>query len=218
MWGWTCPHPSLACQKGGGKSRRAPGQTTQCGTSFWLQRRVRLSELWVLCSEKAACGCAQEDTALGLDYCRTLVLVWPISFREVTFCSQERRELWLDAILRQRSRAQEMQASTLPSIHLLVNILGLGGSPVTLTAQSIKALVQCQAKSIPHHCSQSPRHGEIHRRALAEQQVQEQLEPKVPEPEDGRAYADVQTELCLDEPGDHGIKVEMVCQADVHLE
>ena len=48
----------------------------------------------------------------------------------------------------------------------------------------------CQ--SIPHHCSQSPRHGEVHRRALAEQQVQEQLEPKVPEPEDGRAYTDVQ--------------------------
>ncbi|XP_074682365.1 uncharacterized protein LOC141924197 isoform X3 [Strix aluco] len=93
-----------------------------------------------------------------------------------------------------------MQVSTLPSIHLLVNILGLSGS------------------SIPHHCSQSPRHGEVHRRALAEQQVQEQLEPKVPEPEDGRAHADVQTELCSDEPGDHGIKVEMVCQADVHLE
>ncbi|XP_074682174.1 uncharacterized protein LOC141924142 isoform X5 [Strix aluco] len=108
--------------------------------------------------------------------------------------------LCLFPVHRQRSRAQEMQVSTLPSIHLLVNILGLSGS------------------SIPHHCSQSPRHGEVHRRALAEQQVQEQLEPKVPEPEDGRAHADVQTELCSDEPGDHGIKVEMVCQADVHLE
>ncbi|XP_074682171.1 uncharacterized protein LOC141924142 isoform X2 [Strix aluco] len=126
--------------------------------------------------------------------------------------------LCLFPVHRQRSRAQEMQVSTLPSIHLLVNILGLSGSPVTLTAQTIEALVQCQAKSIPHHCSQSPRHGEVHRRALAEQQVQEQLEPKVPEPEDGRAHADVQTELCSDEPGDHGIKVEMVCQADVHLE
>ncbi|XP_074708695.1 uncharacterized protein LOC141935909 [Strix uralensis] len=71
----------------------------RCGTSFWLQHRVRLSELWVLCSEKAACGCAQEETALGLDCCRTLIRIWPSSFRVVTFCSQERKELWLDATL-----------------------------------------------------------------------------------------------------------------------
>ncbi|XP_074666242.1 uncharacterized protein LOC141917061 isoform X2 [Strix aluco] len=88
---------------------------------------------------------------------------------------------------------KEMQVTPLPSIHLLVNVLGLSGSPVTLTAQTIEALVQCQAKSIPHHCPQTPRHGEDLRRALAEQQVREQLEPKAPEPADGRAHAGVQT-------------------------
>ncbi|XP_074705079.1 uncharacterized protein LOC141933900 [Strix aluco] len=89
-------------------------------------------------------------------------------------------------------------------------LAGRHPQPVTLTAQTIEALVQCQAKT--------PRHGEDLRTALAEQQVREQLEPKASEPEEGRAHAGVQTELCSDEPGAHGIKVEMVCQADVHLE
>ncbi|XP_074783015.1 radial spoke head protein 3 homolog isoform X2 [Athene noctua] len=93
-----------------------------------------------------------------------------------------------------------MPVTPLPSIRVLMNILGLGGS------------------SIPHHCPQTPRHRDHLRRALAKQRVQEQLEPKAPEPEDGRAHTGVQTELCSDEPGDHGIKMEMVCQADVHLE
>ncbi|XP_026714264.1 radial spoke head protein 3 homolog B-like [Athene cunicularia] len=110
----------------------------------------------------------------------------------------QRQELWLDAIL--RSRAQEMQVIPLPLIGLLMKVLDLSGS------------------SILHHCPQTPRHGEDLRRALAEEQVQEQLEPKAPEPEEVRAHTAVQTELCSDEPGDHGIKVEMVCQADVHLE
>ncbi|XP_026712934.1 radial spoke head protein 3 homolog B-like isoform X2 [Athene cunicularia] len=111
-----------------------------------------------------------------------------------------------------------MLVTPLPSIHVPVDILDLSGSPVMLTAQTIKTLVQCQAKSIPHQCPQTPRHRDHLRRALAKQRVQEQLEPKAPEPEDGRAYTGVQTELCSDEPGDHGIKTEMVCQADVHLE
>ncbi|XP_026722382.1 radial spoke head protein 3 homolog B-like [Athene cunicularia] len=75
-----------------------------------------------------------------------------------------------------------------------------------------------QEQNIPHHCRQTPRHREVHRRALAEQQVQEQLEPKSPEPKDSRAHAGVQTDFCCDEPGNHRIKVEIVCQADMHLE
>ncbi|XP_026722724.1 uncharacterized protein LOC113490446 isoform X2 [Athene cunicularia] len=188
------------------------------GTRFWLQHRVCLSELWVLYSEKPACGCEEEETALGLECCNTLILIWPSCFCVVTFISQERKEFWLDAILRQRSRAQEMQVTPLPSTGLLVKVLGLSGSPVMLTAPTVKALVQCQAKSIPHHCPQTPRHEEDLRRALDEEQAQELMEPKAPEPEEGRAHAAVQTDLCSDEPGDHGTKVDMVCQADVHLE
>ncbi|XP_026720175.1 uncharacterized protein LOC113488941 [Athene cunicularia] len=115
------------------------------GTRFWLQHRVCLSELWVVYSEKAACGCEEEETVLGLDCCSTLILIWPSSFCVVTFISRQRKEFWLDTILRQRSRVPEMRVIPLPSIGLLVQVLGLSGSPVTLTSETIKALVQCQA-------------------------------------------------------------------------
>ncbi|XP_042653503.1 uncharacterized protein LOC116959136 isoform X2 [Tyto alba] len=165
----------------------------RCGTRFWLQHRVRLSELWVLCQEEEACACAQEDAALGLDCSCTLILVWPTSLCGVTFGSQEVKELWLDAILRQSSTAQGTRVTTLPSLNLLVSVLGLCRTPVTMTAQIIETLVQCQAKAQRHReedCS----------RALAKQQespsskrTQMQLEPKVPEPEDSSEHADVQT-------------------------
>ncbi|XP_062429112.1 T-cell activation Rho GTPase-activating protein-like [Rhea pennata] len=62
----------------------------KCSSTFWLKHRVRLSELWVLCSEEvAAARPDDEEEVFGLRCSRTLVLVWPTNLCVVTFGSQE---------------------------------------------------------------------------------------------------------------------------------
>ena len=59
----------------------------RCGSIFWLKHRVRLSELWVLCSEEAAAARPEEEEeeVFGLKCSRTLILVWPTNLCVVTF-------------------------------------------------------------------------------------------------------------------------------------
>ncbi|XP_068792587.1 T-cell activation Rho GTPase-activating protein-like [Struthio camelus] len=77
-------------------------ERAQCGSTFRLKHRVRLSELWVLCRQEAAVAAGPEDDeeVFGLKCSQTLILVWPSSLCVVTFGSPEVKQLWLDAILR----------------------------------------------------------------------------------------------------------------------
>ncbi|XP_038595966.1 radial spoke head protein 3 homolog [Tachyglossus aculeatus] len=59
---------------------------------------------------------------------------------------------------------------------------------------------------------------EAQRKALARRRAKEQLQPRTPEPVEGRKHVDVQTELYLEELSDHVVEVDMECQTDAFLD
>ncbi|NWU93231.1 RSPH3 protein, partial [Upupa epops] len=69
-----------------------------------------------------------------------------------------------------------------------------------------------------------PSHLEIQRqreawkRALARKRAKEQMQPKTPEPVEGREHIHVQTELYLEEISDRVIEVDTECQTDAFLD
>ncbi|XP_039767077.1 radial spoke head protein 3 homolog isoform X2 [Ornithorhynchus anatinus] len=59
---------------------------------------------------------------------------------------------------------------------------------------------------------------EAHRKALARRRAKEQLQPRTPEPVEGRKHVDVQTELYLEELSDRVVEIDMECQTDAFLD
>ncbi|XP_062429724.1 radial spoke head protein 3 homolog [Rhea pennata] len=62
------------------------------------------------------------------------------------------------------------------------------------------------------------RQREARRRALSRKRAKEQMQPRTPEPVEGREHAHVQTELYLEEISDRIIEVDVECQTDAFLD
>ncbi|NXX12993.1 RSPH3 protein, partial [Podargus strigoides] len=62
------------------------------------------------------------------------------------------------------------------------------------------------------------RQREARRRALARKHAKEQMQPRTPEPVEGREHVHVQTELYLEEISDRVIEVDTGCQTDAFLD
>ncbi|XP_075270003.1 radial spoke head protein 3 homolog [Opisthocomus hoazin] len=62
------------------------------------------------------------------------------------------------------------------------------------------------------------RQKEARKRALARKRLKEQLQPRTPEPVEGREHVHVQTELYLEEISDRVIEVDTECQTDAFLD
>ncbi|XP_068792581.1 LOW QUALITY PROTEIN: uncharacterized protein [Struthio camelus] len=140
-------------------------ERAQCGSTFRLKHRVRLSELWVLCRQEAAVAAGPEDDeeVFGLKCSQTLILVWPSSLCVVTFGSPEVKQLWLDTILSSWHSSGSRFASGLQRGSKRREVSGqlLAGRPgapeallcaclsrrpeVSLTAKTVEALVLAEA-------------------------------------------------------------------------
>ncbi len=59
---------------------------------------------------------------------------------------------------------------------------------------------------------------EARRRAIARKRAKHQLQPKSPEPVEGRKHIDVQTELYLEELSDRVEEADVECQTDAFLD
>ncbi|XP_010220794.1 PREDICTED: radial spoke head protein 3 homolog, partial [Tinamus guttatus] len=62
------------------------------------------------------------------------------------------------------------------------------------------------------------RQREARRRALSRKRAKEQMQPRTPEPVEGREHVHVQTELYLEEIRDRIIEVDVECQTDAFLD
>ncbi|XP_068794674.1 radial spoke head protein 3 homolog isoform X2 [Struthio camelus] len=62
------------------------------------------------------------------------------------------------------------------------------------------------------------RQREARRRALFRKRAKEQMQPRTPEPVEGREHVHVQTELYLEEISDRIVEVDMECQTDAFLD
>ncbi|NXI57899.1 RSPH3 protein, partial [Chloroceryle aenea] len=62
------------------------------------------------------------------------------------------------------------------------------------------------------------RQREARKRALARKRAKEQMQPRTPEPVEGREHVHVQTELYLEEISDRIIEVDTECQTDAFLD
>nr|XP_013814410.1 PREDICTED: radial spoke head protein 3 homolog [Apteryx mantelli mantelli] len=62
------------------------------------------------------------------------------------------------------------------------------------------------------------RQREARRRALSRKRAKEQMQPRTPEPVEGREHVHVQTELYLEDISDRVIEVDVECQTDAFLD
>ncbi|XP_068792586.1 T-cell activation Rho GTPase-activating protein-like [Struthio camelus] len=176
-------------------------ERAQCGSTFRLKHRVRLSELWVLCRQEAAVAAGPEDDeeVFGLKCSQTLILVWPSSLCVVTFGSPEVKQLWLDAILSSWHSSGSRFASGLQRGSKRREVSGqlLAGRPgapeallcaclsrrpeVSLTAKTVEALVlaEADAKRGPPRAEPSAREEGLCHSAGECQKESEELPPPV---------------------------------------
>ncbi|XP_041951369.1 T cell activation RhoGTPase activating protein b isoform X1 [Alosa sapidissima] len=106
--------------------------------SYRLKHRLSLAELWL-------CPCEDDDDEdedeepMDLDLKTSLVLVWPLAFCVVTFCSPEVKDRWVETLHRKITEAQEVFGFSSPPPSILMKVLSVNSMTKTLTGGGTEA-------------------------------------------------------------------------------